>query len=84
MSTISAKLDYAVTKSWGVSFGYAYEKYVFADAYSIFGNQTNAGQFDDGNEVFPASGGFYLKANDGRIMVTAAPDDVPAALVQQL
>ncbi len=31
----------------------AYEKYDFKDAYS------------DGTEVFPAVGGFYLKANDG-------------------
>ena len=52
-TTVSAQLDYTVAKSWGLAFGYAYEKYSFADAYS------------SGNEVFPATGGFYLKADDG-------------------
>ncbi len=41
-------------KSLVVKFGYAYEKYTFSDAYSTVNS-----------EVFPATGGFYLKANDG-------------------
>ncbi len=65
LQTINLQLDYLVHRSWALGVGYTYEKYVFADAYSIFGNKTDAGQFDDGNENFPASGGFYLKANDG-------------------
>ena len=36
-----------------VNFGYAYEKYKYADAYST-----------PTTEMMPASGGFYLKAND--------------------
>ena len=72
LTTIFAATRLHFAKSWDVSFGYAYEKYVFADAYSIFGNKTDAGQFDDGNENFPASGGFYLKANDGDYKVNVA------------
>jgi len=64
-TTISAQLRYTVTKSLDMSLGYAYDKFIFKDAYSIFGNQDDAGVFDPGGEVFPASGGFYLKANDG-------------------
>jgi putative beta-barrel porin MtrB/PioB len=53
LTTVSAQLDYIVTKAWGVSVGYWYEKYVFADAFSA------------GTEVYPLTGAFYLKANDG-------------------
>ena len=60
------QLRHAITKTWNLSLGYQYDKYVFADAYSIFGNQDNASLFDtNGGEVFPETGGFYLKANDG-------------------
>lgn len=53
LTTIGAALDYIVARSWDLALGYSYEKYNFADAYS------------SGTEVFPATGGFYLKANDG-------------------
>jgi hypothetical protein len=69
LTTIVAKLTFNVTKSVNLDFGYAYEKYVFADAYSIFGNTSDTGQFEGANENFPASGGFYLKANDGNYKV---------------
>jgi hypothetical protein len=65
LTTAILQFDYTVAKALTLSFGYAYEKYVFADAYSIFGNKDHSGQFEGGNENFPASGGFYLKANDG-------------------
>lgn len=54
LTTVVAQVDYSFAKALGLSFGYAYEKYTFADAYSTVNN-----------EVFPASGGFYLKTNDG-------------------
>jgi hypothetical protein len=65
LTTIIASLTFNLSKSVDLDFGYAYEKYVFSDAYSIFGNQDDTGQFEEPNENFPASGGFYLKANDG-------------------
>lgn len=53
LRTISAQIEYTVTKAWSVSTGYWYEKYFFADAFSA------------GTETYPLSGAFYLKANDG-------------------
>ena len=56
--TASAELDYTGAASWTVAFGYAYEKYDFADAFS------------DGTAMDPGDSGrvdravFYLKAND--------------------
>ena len=64
-TTMTAQFKFTFNKDWGLNLGWMYDKYTIADAYSIFGNQTGAGQFDYGNEVFPESGGFYLKANDG-------------------
>lgn len=52
--TVKANLDYAVAKGLIVTLGYWYQKYTFADAYST-----------PTSEMMPASGGFYLKANDG-------------------
>ncbi len=53
LTSVSAQLRYSVAKAWDLSGGYAYQKYVFANDYT------------DGTEVFPATGGFYLKANNG-------------------
>ncbi len=53
LTSVSAQLRYSVAKAWDLSGGYAYQKYVFADDYT------------SGTEVFPATGGFYLKANKG-------------------
>lgn len=53
LNTVNAGLDYAITKAVVLNFGYAYEKYTFADAYST-----------PTSEMMPATGGFYLKAND--------------------
>ena len=53
MTTATANLDYTASEALGIGVGYMYEKYRYADAYSA------------GTEVFPAIGGFYLKANDG-------------------
>ena len=53
LTTIDANLDYAIAKGLVINFGYLYEKYTFADAYSTVTT-----------EMMPASGGFYLKAND--------------------
>lgn len=52
-TTVTAQLRHTVSKSLGVTLGYAYEKYTMADAYSY------------GTDTFPAIGGFYLMANDG-------------------
>lgn len=53
LQTVLAQLRYSMAKSWDVNVGYAYEKYSLANDYT------------SGNEVFPATGGFYLKANNG-------------------
>jgi hypothetical protein len=53
LTTVNAGLDYAITKAVVLNFGYVYEKYKFADAYST-----------PTAEMMPATGGFYLKAND--------------------
>ena len=53
LTTVSANLDFIARESLTLGAGYIYEKYDYADAYS------------EGTEVFPAIGGFYLKANDG-------------------
>jgi hypothetical protein len=53
LRTIDASLDYAIAKSLILNVGYVYEKYLFADAYSTVTT-----------EMMPATGGFYLKAND--------------------
>lgn len=54
LTTIVASFDYNITKAVGLNFGYAYEKYKFADAYS-----------QPTNELYPLNGSFYLKANHG-------------------
>lgn len=64
-TTMTAQFKYTFNKDWSLNLGWMYDKYKIADAYSIFGNQQGAGLFDYGNEIFPESGGFYLKANDG-------------------
>ena len=43
LRTVSAELDYSVTTAWGLSFGYWYERYTFADAFSA------------GTETYPLS-----------------------------
>jgi hypothetical protein len=60
LRTASAQLDYTVSTSWGLSFGYFYEKYNFADAFSV------------GTDIFPLSGAFYVKANDGAYTANGA------------
>ena len=64
--TASAEIDYTAAESWTVAFGYAYEKYDFADAFS------------DGTVMNPGDSGrvdravFYLKANDNPYRVNVA------------
>lgn len=48
-----ADLGYTFANAWTFSVGYAYDKYIFADAFS------------DGTTIFPQSVLFFLKANDG-------------------
>jgi hypothetical protein len=60
LRTASAQLDYTVSTSWGLSVGYFYEKYNFADAFSA------------GTDIFPLSGAFYVKANDGAYTANGA------------
>ncbi len=52
LTTVMADLAYQVAKAWTMSFGYAYEKYTYADA------------FNAATSIFPQSVLFYLKAND--------------------
>ena len=51
-TTAVMDLGYAFAKAWTFNFGYAYDKYSTADAFS------------DGTTIFPQSVLFYLKAND--------------------
>jgi hypothetical protein len=60
LRSVSAELEYTVTEDWGLSFGYWYEKYFFTDAFSV------------GTDVYPLTGAFYLKANDGPYEVNSA------------
>ena len=60
LTTVVADLAYAVAKAWTLSFGYAYEEYSHADAFS------------DGNTIFPQSVLFFLKGNDGGYKVNIA------------
>ena len=60
LTTVVADLAYAVAKAWTLSFGYAYEEYSHADAFS------------DGNTIFPQSVLFFLKGNDGGYKVNVA------------
>jgi predicted CXXCH cytochrome family protein len=53
LTALSLQLDYVVGEHLSLGGGYAYEKYVFVDAFS------------GGTEVYPLAGAFYLKANDG-------------------
>jgi hypothetical protein len=53
LTTVSLRLDYAIAKAWTASAGYAYERYIFKDAFS------------DGTTIFPQAVLFFLKANDG-------------------
>ncbi|MEO8361779.1 MAG: MtrB/PioB family outer membrane beta-barrel protein [Vicinamibacteria bacterium] len=53
LTTATVNLDYTASPALAIGVGYMYEKYKYADAYSA------------GTDVFPAIGGFYLKANDG-------------------
>ena len=52
LTTVVADLAYAVAKAWTLSFGYAYEKYTYANA------------FTSGDTIFPQSVLFFLKGND--------------------
>lgn len=54
----SAQLDYAVSKAWTASVGYAYEKYNFDDA------------FTSGTTLMPAAILTFLKANNGDYKVS--------------
>jgi hypothetical protein len=53
ITTVSAQLDFAVTKAWTLTGGYVYEKYTFADAFTA------------GTSNFPVSPLIMLKPNDG-------------------
>jgi hypothetical protein len=53
LTAVSLQLDYVVGEHLSLGGGYAYEKYVFVDAFS------------GGTDVYPLAGAFYLKANDG-------------------
>ncbi len=53
LTTAVADLGYALAKSWTFSFGYAYDKYTTADAYTA------------ATTIFPQSVLFFLKANNG-------------------
>jgi putative beta-barrel porin MtrB/PioB len=53
------ELDYEVGERLSFGIGYGYEKYEFADAFSV------------GTNVYPLAGAFYLKANDGPYEVNA-------------
>ena len=53
LTTVTAQLDYMVTKAWTVSAGYWYEKYDFKDAYQA------------GTSLMPQSVILVLKSNDG-------------------
>ncbi len=52
LNVVTGELTYKVTSAWGVTAGYWYEKYDFADAFSA------------GTETYPLAGAFFLKAND--------------------
>ena len=52
LSTLNGEVTYDVTTTWGLRFGYWYEKYDFSDAFSA------------GNDTYPLAGAFFLKAND--------------------
>ena len=53
LTTITAQFDYNVAKAWTASFGYWYEKYDFADAYT------------SGTSLMPINYAFMLKPNSG-------------------
>lgn len=53
ITSVTAQLDYTVTKAWTVSAGYWYEKYDFKDAYQA------------GTSLMPQSVILVLKSNDG-------------------
>jgi hypothetical protein len=52
-TSLSASLGWTMTKAWGVSLGYAYEKYDFKDAFSAT------------NKLLPSSVNIFTKPNDG-------------------
>jgi hypothetical protein len=52
LTSVVADLAYAFAKAWTLNFGYAYEKYTYANA------------FTDGTTIFPQSVLFFLKGND--------------------
>jgi hypothetical protein len=60
LTTVVADLAYAVAKAWTLSFGYAYEKYSYANAYTA------------ADTIFPQSVLFFLKGNDGGYKVNIA------------
>jgi len=60
LTTVVADLAYSIAKAWTLSFGYAYEKYSFADA------------FTSGTTIFPQSVLFFLKADDGSYKANVA------------
>lgn len=53
LTALTARLEYELSEDWRFSVGYWYEKYEFTDAFSV------------GTELYPLSGAFYMKANDG-------------------
>lgn len=59
-TTIAASIDYSFARSWTWGFGYAYDKY------------TNADAFSDGTTIFPQSVLFFLKANDNNYSTNMA------------
>jgi hypothetical protein len=50
-------LAYTFAKGWALSVGYAYDKYMFGDAFS------------DETTIFPQSVLFFMKVNDGGFTV---------------
>jgi predicted porin len=59
-TTVLADLRYTFAKAWSYSFGYAYDKYTTADAFS------------DGTTIFPQAVLFFLKGNDGNYTANVA------------
>jgi len=52
LTSVVGDLAYAFAKAWTISFGYAYEKYTYGNA------------FTDGTTIFPQSVLFFMKGND--------------------
>ncbi len=53
LTTVTAQLDHTITKAWQLSFGYMFEKYDFADAYT------------SGDLLMPQAVLIFMKPNSG-------------------